>query len=480
MHRQSLTNLSLRWGKAQAFVVIAILCLTWVVYSSVEASRRPERYSLRLAAGTTVDHRHQIAKHLAAEAKEAKVDITIVPISGLEATLTGFATRQIDAAIVSLGLQVRDVDHIQVLAGLDVAPLHILARRELTATNKSLSDIFKNHRVNIGPPGTNDHAMGIEVLDFLRVTHQCKARNWTKDELMSHAEGILQASSEKRQELAKELPDVALLVASLPSNVVQRLLDTGLYELVPFPYANNFLLSDPNGPTDNINRNYVEQAKIPAAMYVGSTPTPAVELPSIGLRSLLVAHRDVPAETVTRVMHTVFDSSFTHRIAPLPPNRIVDSIRTHDAAASYLQRQKPLITGDVFERFSDGLSIFGAFIAGVLSLYGYLRRRNVRSPGEYLEEIRHVDSLVYGNDSTDSNTLKCPALQAQELDSRLVKLKQKLIEDYCNNRVQGELVLMTILSMLSDSRAQIQRAAMRTEDSPKPYVVPTEERSRAA
>jgi hypothetical protein len=152
----------------------------------------------------------------------------------------------------------------------------------------------------------------------------------------------------------------------------------------------------------------------------------------------------------------------------------------HDAAESYLQRQKPLITGDVFERFSDGLSIFGAFIAGVLSLYGYLRRRNVRSPGEYLEEIRRVDSLVYGDDSSDSNFLKCPALQAQELDSRLVKLKQKLIEDYCNNRVQGELVLMTILSMLSDSRAQIQRAATRTEETSKPYVVSVEERARAA
>lgn len=46
-----------------------------------------------------------------------------------------------------------------------------------------------------------------------------------------------------------------------------------------------------------------------------------------------------------------------------------------------------------------------------------------------------------------------------ELDARLVKLKLQLIEDYCNNRVQGELVVMSVLSMLSDTRAQLRRAS---------------------
>ncbi len=54
-----------------------------------------------------------------------------------------------------------------------------------------------------------------------------------------------------------------------------------------------------------------------------------------------------------------------------------------------------------------------------------------------------------------------PEVLARQLDTRLVKLKEQLIHDYCNNRVQGELVLMSILSMLADSRADLRRSAGR-------------------
>ena len=51
----------------------------------------------------------------------------------------------------------------------------------------------------------------------------------------------------------------------------------------------------------------------------------------------------------------------------------------------------------------------------------------------------------------------------RELDARLLKLKEQLIHDYCNNRVAGEMVVLSILSMVADSRAELRRSVRHTD-----------------
>ena len=106
---------------------------------------------------------------------------------------------------------------------------------------------------------------------------------------------------------------------------------------------------------------------------------------------------------------------------------------------------------------STVFSIFGAFSAGALSLYGYLRKRRIRRPGEYLEEIRRIDALASGKIG-ETETPLSHELLSQELDARLNQLKEQVICDYCENRVQGEMVLLSILSTLSDSRSRLHAA----------------------
>src|SRR5262249_3732148 len=144
----------------------------------------------------------------------------------------------------------------------------------------------------------------------------------------------------------------------------------------------------------------------------------------------------------------------------LSPREIATRYKIHAGAEAYLDRDKPLITGHFFESISKAFSIFGAFSAGALSIYGYLRKRRIRRPGEYLEEIRVVDALASG-EFGDSNGQQVPEVLARQLDARLVKLKEQLINDYRDNRVQGELVLMSVLSMLADSRADLRRSVGR-------------------
>jgi hypothetical protein len=157
-------------------------------------------------------------------------------------------------------------------------------------------------------------------------------------------------------------------------------------------------------------------------------------------------------------MKTVFESEFTRRFHPTTTREITTPFETHPAVLAYLDRDQPIFTGQFFEYISKFLSVFGAFSAGALSIYGYLRKRRIRKPGEYLEEIRTVDALAANLQLDDEPPITRDAL-VRQLDTRLVKLKEQLIQDYCNNRVQGEMVLMSILSMLADSRTQLRRGA---------------------
>ncbi|HTN76774.1 MAG TPA: hypothetical protein VL096_16055, partial [Pirellulaceae bacterium] len=193
---------------------------------------------------------------------------------------------------------------------------------------------------------------------------------------------------------------------------------------------------------------------------------------------LLVARADVANPTVKKLMKSMFESEFARRIQPMSPREILAPYRVHPGALAYLNRNQPIITEEWFELAGSALSIFGAFSAGALTLYGFVRRKRIKRPEEYLEEIRKIDLLAAGL-SRDCDATIAPQMLVRQLDHRLVKLKEQLIQDYCDNRVQGEMVMMSILSMLADSRAQLHRPAP-PEDAPLPPLRLEEVRKQSA
>lgn len=471
-------RLNLRRGRAILLALLAVLFLGWGTHRLIILLRRPDDSHVRLAAGSVVARRFQIAECLAGEARRRGLEVDVVATKGFEDSVRQVSQGQLDLAAVSSGLGLPDCGNVRLLAGLDIAPLHILVRRGLVESGLSLSAAIKGRRVNLGPPGTNDYLLARDLLSFMKlrpVTEsgaiQFVETALSKDELCQLADHVQSLTGEPRKEWAQTLPDVVFTVVSLPSPVVQKLLDTNEYCLVPFPYAQNFLssaLEQRQVTQVDLDRFYVESTTIPAATYVGSSPIPSSDCPTIGLRTILVARADLPVKTIHRMMQAVFESDFTRRVSPVSPRDIATPYDLHHGAASYLDRHHPLITGQLVSDLSQMFSIIGAFSAGALTLYGYLRRRRVRRPGEYLDEIRAIDAIAAGLQIDDGAPIAPEALAAH-LDTRLLKLKEQLIHDYCENRVQGEMVLMSVLSMLADSRTQLRRPSRSSdvEQSPR-------------
>jgi hypothetical protein len=335
----------------------------------------------------------------------------------------------------------------------------------------SLVQMIKGRRVNLGQSGTNDYMLANDVLRFLRLSPKDASgegdytqSSLSKEELTQLAQDVQAQTGAQREASLQALPDVVMTVVSLPSALVQNLLDTQAYCLVPFPNVEPFLISElhhVNRPEGSVDRIFVEPTVIHAGMYVGDSLMPSSDSPTVGLRTLLVARANLPAAAVERVMQGVFETDFTKRVKPLSPREIATAYKIHPTAEKYLDRDKPLITGKYFEMLSKFLSIVGAFSAGALSLYGYLRRRRIRRPGEYLEEIRKIDALASGQ-QPDTELAVSPEVLARQVDMRLNQLKEQVIRDYCDNRVQGEMVLLSILSTLADSRSRLHVATGRS------------------
>lgn len=464
-----------KYGRASVLGLVALAFIAWGLYAAVNALRPRENVLVRLAAGPTVARRFQVAESFAAEARTIDLYVEPVPTAGFEDSIRQVANGQLDLAFVSSGLKISECKHVSVLAGINFESLHILVRNELANQYMSMSEMLKGRRVNLGQPGTNDYMLASEILRFLRLSstdatgqEKFTTCSLSKEDLGRLAQNIQTQSGTERQSSLQALPDVVMTVVPLPSRLVQNLLDTGEYCLVPFPHVEPFLASELHrvgGPQGSIDRIFMEPTVIHQGMYLGSARMPCGDCATIGLRTLLVARNDLPSATVERIMQGVLETDFMRRVKPKSPREIATAYKIHPAAEAYLDRDKPIFTGSFVEVFSELLSVFGAFGAGALSLYGYLRRRRIRRPGEYLDEIRKIDALASGRQSETSLPISPDAL-AHELDARLNQLKEQVIRDYCDNRVQGEMVLLSILSTLSDSRSRLHATTHRSHLRP--------------
>lgn len=485
----NLTRLGQRTGRAIAFLILAICCIGWGLYFLVSELRPTEDVTVRLAAGSSVTRRFQVAQFLADEARAHGVDMQVVSIGDYREALQDAAEGRLDMGLVSSGLNVPGYENLRLLAGLDAEPLHILVRRKLVEKSASLREAIRGSRVSLGSPNTNDHLVGRDIMNFLRLTAKDSSGRGdyfdvsiSREELCRLADQVQALSGQEREALVSLLPDVVMTIAAIPSKVAQKALDTGEYTLMPFPYAEHYLTSQlehSERASLGVDRLEMQPTQISAAMYVGDFPIPAENCPTIGMRTLLVARANLPLKTVKRVMQSVFDTDFATRIHAQSPREISTDLALHPGAKAYLDRDKHLLTGSFFADISQALSIFGAFSAGALSLYGYLRRRHIRRPGEYLEEIRRIDALALGQ-SSESDVPTSPDARASYLLARLVKLKEQLIQDYCENRVQGDTVLMNILSMLADTRSHLAGSANQPfSPASATEQQPTRERSAA-
>lgn len=439
-------------------LICATVCLT-LVLSLLHEAQTPE---LRMSAGPEGTRRHQLAQYFCDQAADHKLSIRLAPSGGSEDCLKQLKAKQLDAAIVSNGVVVPDDDDIMVLGALQVEAVHVLVRKEIAEAGP-LQQTIRGKRVNLGERGSTEWLLARDFLNFARLNlctdstpGDVYPMEYTKTELTRLSEEILHAEGTAKAALLRDLPDVVILLASMPSPLVQLLVEAADYQILPLPATRAFLLDnmqDSHAKVTMVHRQFLEPAKILSHSYVQNGGLPKTDCETLGVRLVMVARRGLSEHAVKHLTQSIFEGEFASRIRPQSPRDVGTPYAIHPGAVAYFDRDKPLAVSKLMEWVSKGFSFVGAFSAGALSLYSLMKRRKARQPTDYFAEIRNIEVAALAGTAT---ALPGQAQQQmKELNDRLLKLRNELIEDICEGRIKGDQAISNIIVMLRDVRSSL-------------------------
>lgn len=165
-------------------------------------------------------------------------------------------------------------------------------------------------------------------------------------------------------DLAAGRADAAFFVARLGAPPLERLLAGGRHRLIPIRSARA------------LSQVHVDVmlSEIPSGVYGANRSVPSESLPTIAVRTNLIAHAETEGVAVRAVLEAIFSTSFA-RLAGIPRVTEEAGLRLadppiHEAAIDFYRRDEP-VSSDEFEI----AAFFLALAISAIGLYRYIADR---------------------------------------------------------------------------------------------------------
>ena len=130
-----------------------------------------------------------------------------------------------------------------------------------------------------------------------------------------------------------------------------------------------------------------------------------------------------------------------------------------------MHRAEPLLNHELVSTLAKALGGLGAFISGMVAVYGYLRLRQLRRFASYYREISRLELVARGQEA-DPSAPSDPSARRAYLEERLLDLKSRALHDFANGGLTGEGLLSGIVSLVNDTRASLPRLAPTAPPAP--------------
>jgi TRAP-type uncharacterized transport system substrate-binding protein len=416
---------------------------------------------LTLSAGNICPLRHEMAKRIAASIS-GDVEVTVCDSSNSTAICTAVDAGQLDLGLVLGGLPTAEFKNVRQVATLGVEPLHLLVRTELLeeATGQSL-ELLRGRRVVLGERGANGTRLAEDLVKLAGLSNDAKAEAFdftpvyiSESALLEQVEMRQAAPPAEKGASQADLPDAVFVVDSMPSELVDRLVEDGEYGIVPLPFATALHLESRRSRADgrdHLRKDRVEAVSIPAYAYGIQPAMPVSDCETIGLRLLLVANQNVSNEALLDALRSLSDAVATHTRVSLDVTNASPEFPVHPAAEAFLRARRPLELDKILGPTTDALSVVGASIAGCLALWGFIRGLRAVQPDVHLRQVNRIERLLNGSELDES----CPTIPREllaYLEARLSQVKHDAIDDYASGRLDGDEALVGILTLIADTR----------------------------
>jgi TRAP-type uncharacterized transport system substrate-binding protein len=418
--------------------------------------------------GTT---RALLARALIAAATARGADARLAKTMGTEDELERVETRAVDFALVSGVVGFGAHAHVREVAPLHLEALHLVVRADLAEAVGQRLGALRGRTVDLGPRGTATALLAEAVMAFAGLT---PGDGMAPDTFVARYLDYADLDALMVGGDGEARPDAFFHLAAVPSKVVLRALRAAPYRLVALPFAEAFrmnaIIAEPSSPgsVTDIDRLSIADTVIPAFTYRTEPAEPPAPLHTVGGRLLLVAHEDVPVESVELLLDAAFGSRFArlaephlhHSLLELPPH-----MTRHAGTLAYRKRGDSLITNQTVDELSNTLSILGALLGGGFFVRQWQRERARSRRDETFASCilrvanveRRVAELELGA------TLELEPLAALERD--LLQLKSEALERFAAGELGDHTALGSLLTPLNSARAHIGELILHVRDN---------------
>jgi hypothetical protein len=226
------------------------------------------------------------------------------------------------------------------------------------------------------------------------------------------------------------------------------------YRLVALPFTKALTLIDveeEEEDTDQIDQTHLQTIPIPEFTYGVSPAVPAQPCPTVGIPLVLVAHKDVPDEAVTRILSLIYSQTVQniHQIPKL--NEVAPLYPFHPATIKYRDRDKPILRSELIEIAGRFAAVSGSLLGGLLALYGYYRWRRLQLFRAHFQTLIGLENVIKGT-AVDQQAPERMEERVPYLNQCLDQPQREAITDYCKNRFYGDGVLENLLAAITDVR----------------------------
>jgi hypothetical protein len=404
-----------------------------------------------------------LAEQIRAEGARHHLDIALTTkeYGTLEALEEIESPSAVKLSLVVGGVTTRDYPHVRTVTTLTKEHLHLLVKPEFA---ESGIEGLHGKRIFLGPPTAATYHIARDVLAFAGLRPAVEDKNGgyiidptPREQALRELIRIGSLGEPARAEAIAPLPDAAVFLAPLPSPFAKQLVTGFGYRLVPLPFAEAYGLDHLNPPTAegvHIDRSMLTPGVIPAYTYGSNPAEPAKECPTICAPLILVAEDDTNPEAVSLLLETIYESPLTSAIRPPALNEQVHAFPRHPGTERYLHRNDPLLTPEVAYRFGTLGGGMGAFVSGMLALYGFLRLRKLRRFESYYREIEQIEMTARGLQEDPAAPTDVPLLRSR-LEERLIALKCKALKDFAEGGLTGEGLMAGIIALINDTRESL-------------------------
>lgn len=288
-----------RFQAALLMLLVLTPLLAIGIFAFVQSYRDAIPRNVRFAGGIDGGRYTAVANALALRIQEScGVTTSIDPSGGSLDNRDRLIRGQIDLA--PMQATAISGDHLRVVAPLFYELLYVFAR--LDSNIESMQDL-RNARVAVGPIGSGSHATSglvFESLGFGDGDVNCESVGW-------------------HELFADDPPDAAMICVGRGSELVNRLIDSGDWKLIPIPQSIDISLQHPT--------------LRPMTIAQGNIPT-------VGTTGFLAARDDAPAELVLAVLESLYAEP-TLEIDLIPRRRAAEwqGLAFHAAARRFYERE---------------------------------------------------------------------------------------------------------------------------------------------